>query len=233
MSKNSCFSLSYLKKTFFLFIFLLFSFQVSATSIVNQGGKSLYVDGGGCTFNINGAHYDTHAQCDAGYGLGYRFFNILWDDGMNQTWCIRCPGNCMHYTFPNQPVVHYPADAICAECAAGYVRSNGQCVLTCPPDTLKIGDECVTCPANCTVCTNATTCTTCNAGFYLYNGQCVAACPAGTYVSGNTCAECPRGSVLDNGVCACPPLTYLDSTVNVCCPNNATCSGVNPTCGPY
>ena len=186
---------------FFSFIFFSPS-SIAQTSIENAAGKSLFVHVGGCNFNINGQHYDSVDGCDAGHGLS-KFFNILWDDGMNQTWCIRCPGVCREYTFPNKPVVHYPGDEICLECDPGYVRHNGVCVLSCPAGTIKIGDECLTC----------------GAGQYLSGSTCTP-CQAGRYQNSTSHVQtsCP----------CCAAGTYQDLTGQASCktcPSNATCSG--------
>ena len=99
--------------------------------------------------------------------------------------CVSCDGNGKY----------------CRKCSDGYflLRESGreECVKNCPSGYTQQGNWCIkiTCSANCTACSSATTCTTCAAGYSLIGGKCVA----------GTVAQCPSDSSMSSDGCCCIP----------------------------
>lgn len=145
---------------------------------------------------------DNSDWCKYGYSLGddaqgsgnrYCFKNIAncaeYKGVMNTSgWCSKCQDG---YTLSADKTscvkgTICPENATCSgknvTCNSGYGLQNGMCVK-------------ITCPANCSACSSATTCTTCAAGYSLIGGECVE----------GTVAQCPSDSTMSSDGCCCIP----------------------------
>lgn len=82
-------------------------------------------------------------------------------------------------------------DNTCDVCHGTFVLIDGKCVQNCPPETFKVGQECINCGSNCLECSNENNCNKCEEFKVILNGQCVDICPVGYGVNDNhECIEC-------------------------------------------
>ena len=124
-----------------------------------------------------------------------------------------CVDTCPQRTYANDETRQCLScfDSTCTDCTDG---SQSGCIMCDPPRTIFEGrcmnscDDgkylntvgpfsfCVSCPANCGLCSNGHTCTRCyNDTFVLLDGQCVSSCPTNYYLSEGKCSPC-------HGTCA-------------------------------
>ena len=89
-------------------------------------------------------------QCEDGTG---DCFNLVWHDGLNQTYCIKVPGCKAYETAVNSPVFTAPDDIVCLDgCPPGTVRHKDECIESCPPDMKEENGICVDLCTDCDVC---------------------------------------------------------------------------------
>lgn len=153
--------------------------------------------------------------------------------------CGRCRA-CREFLF-RHPTGELASRPDCTSCDDGdYLQlihaDNADGVFTTYNDCWKIR---VTCPSNCSSCSDSSTCTSCNDGYTLTNGSCVMAAPSctdGQYAdSTGKCQSCSNISVT-NGTCsACSSDgTCTNATCDKGYAYNASTSACTPvvTCKP-
>ena len=167
--------------------------------------------------------------------------------------CQPCDSSCLECTIPND-------NTKCLNCATSVPQkmvngsSTGNCVSTCPTNSLLSGDttHCLPCDTSCATCNaaaSANNCTTCMTSGYVINGNsygpCVAACPAQKVVETTThlyCQQC-SGSCYNCAVPAdatqCTSCSGTDKvngvTTGTCvssCPTNSLIDGTSTHCLP-
>lgn len=84
-------------------------------------------------------------------------------------------------------------DTTCTTCSTGFYNSNGECVSTCPTNSIVNGGDCDHCDTGCSTCdTIISNCTSCSSGYFLDGTTCVTDCGDGNYgdTSDSTCKAC-------------------------------------------
>lgn len=98
--------------------------------------------------------------------------------------CHHCHNSCLSCVGPNEDN--------CEKCPEGKLLDHFSCVSGCPEGTFVLnGTECVSCPANCSKCSNAEKCSTCKEGFVMESEKCVQHCSQGLAADNMVCKLCP------------------------------------------
>lgn len=169
---------------------------------------------------VNGSSYgDCISSCISGTAL----------ETTTNTFCQPCDSSCLQCSIPNN-------SAYCLSCATSVPQKMvngttfGNCVSTCPTNSVLSGDttHCLPCDTTCATCNtaaSASNCTSCMTSGYVINGNsygpCVAACPAQTALDTTLHTFCqPCSSSCYN--CAAPG----DATQCTSCPGSNKVYGV-------
>lgn len=119
-----------------------------------------------------------------------------------------------------------PSDTFVCSCPGGFQACQGNCVPTCPGQTVLNPTTCqCECPSGTTLCGNNTCC---GPGQICFQGTCRAACPQGTTPCGSAQC-CSQGQACVNGLCGffCPNGTFCQQPPFnhcFCIFNSCTCT---------
>ena len=128
--------------------------------------------------------------------------------------CLKCdingPGNCDSYQcmIGFVQLKGYINCTACVNYCAVCDTNNLNLCLNCGPYRYSDGQgSCLSCSAQCQVCTSALNCSACQLGYTLINGLCYSSLnyPCAITGSNSQCSQCFQGYVLNGSNCVLGP----------------------------